>query len=122
MTINCIANENYFWFCIPRGLFRKLGGTDFLLRCDFTVSRLPIKLSFFHLQVLLYWKLLYNHNFTPHRTPIWNNKFNLFRYKSLFILDWLEKGIWSILHLLNEDGSSVPNTVCTVNVNNLNAF
>ncbi len=60
--------------------------------------------SSFHQQVLLYRKLLYNHNFTPHRTPIWNNRFILFRYKSLCILDWLEKGVWSVLHLMNEDG------------------
>jgi len=53
-----ITNENSFWFCIPRGIFRKLGGIDFLLRCDYTVSRLPIKLSSFHQQILLYWKLL----------------------------------------------------------------
>lgn len=99
-----ITNESSFWFCIPRGIFRKLGGIDFLLRCDFTVSRLPIKLASFHQQILLYWKL-YNHNLTPHKTPIWNNRFILSRYKSLCILEWFEKGVWSVLHLMDEDGS-----------------
>ncbi len=75
------------------------------VRCGFTVSKLPIKLSSFHQQVSLYWKLSYNHNFTPHRAPQWNNRFILFRYKSLRILDWLEKGVWPVLRLMNEDGS-----------------
>lgn len=77
---------------------------EFLLRCDFTPQRLPIKLSQFHQQVLLYWKLLYNHNFTPHKTPIWNNRYITIRNKSLYNKDWMEKGIWSVLHLVNSRG------------------
>ncbi len=35
-------------------VFRNLGGIDFLLRCDFDISKLPVKLSAFHQQVLHY--------------------------------------------------------------------
>uniref|UniRef100_A0A3B1J8J0 Reverse transcriptase domain-containing protein n=1 Tax=Astyanax mexicanus TaxID=7994 RepID=A0A3B1J8J0_ASTMX len=54
-----------FWCIIPNVVFQNVGGIDFLLRCDFDYNKLPIKLSDFHQQVLLYWKLLYKHNFTP---------------------------------------------------------
>ncbi len=33
-----------------------------------------IKISSFHQQLRLLWKLLYNHNFTLHNRPIWNNR------------------------------------------------
>lgn len=39
-------------------------GLIFLPRCDFSVAKLPIKLSKFHEQVLLYWKMIYKHRFT----------------------------------------------------------
>ncbi|XP_049904321.1 uncharacterized protein LOC126392755 isoform X1 [Epinephelus moara] len=78
---------------------------DFLLRCDFCITKLPVKLSKFHQQVLLYWKLIYSHNFTPHSVPIWNNRCILSRRKSLFFDDWVERGILSILHLMDSRGN-----------------
>ncbi len=41
-------------------MFKECGGILFLLQCDFEFSKLPIKLSAFHQQVLLYWKLISN--------------------------------------------------------------
>ena len=55
-------NNKSFWYHLSREIFKKLGGIDFLLKCDFNIHELPVKLSLFHQQVLLYWKLLYNHN------------------------------------------------------------
>lgn len=49
-----INNESSFWFEIPIAIFKKCGGISFLLKCDFDLSKLPIKLSTFHQQVLLY--------------------------------------------------------------------
>nr|XP_023666313.1 uncharacterized protein LOC111843186 [Paramormyrops kingsleyae] len=102
--LKSLLNQNSFWFHIPRELFKKIGGIEFLLRCDFNVQRLPIKLSQFHQQVLLYWKILYNHNFTPHNTPLWNNRYITFKNKSLYDKDWMEKGIWSVFHLMDKSG------------------
>lgn len=76
-----------------------------MLKCDFNIQKLPVKLSLFHQQVLLYWNLLYNHNFTPHNTPIWNNRYITVKRKSLYNKDWLDKGIWSLIHLVESDGS-----------------
>ncbi len=35
---------------------------------------------------------------------MWNNRYILFRNKTLFIRDWWERGVWSIVHLLGNDG------------------
>lgn len=39
-----------------------------MLRCDFELSKIPIKLSKFHGQALLYAKIVFTHNYSPHRT------------------------------------------------------
>lgn len=43
-----LMNSNSLWFCIPRAIFKKLGGIDLLLKCDFSIQKLPVKLSSFH--------------------------------------------------------------------------
>ena len=89
-----------FWFIVPNMIFKKMGGMDFLLRCDFECSSLAIKLSAFHQQALLYWKLIYNHNFTPHNTPVWNNRYIRLSRKSVYIEEWKSNGIWAVAHFL----------------------
>ena len=116
-----IREGHSFWFDFPSKIFRNFGNIDFLLRCDFDISKLPVKLSAFHRQALLYWKLIYKHNFTPHTVPIWNNRCILIRRKSFFYKEWMEKGIWSICHLLDNNGDILTynsfivkyNLVCT---------
>ena len=41
-----IQNKDGFWFNIPSEIFDKCGGIDFLLRCDFCISKLPTTLCF----------------------------------------------------------------------------
>ncbi len=77
-----LGKTESFWYAVP--LFRKLGGIHFLLKCD--LPKLPVKLSAFHQQVLLCSKMAHTHNFTPHDTPIWNNRYILNRHKSLFFM------------------------------------
>uniref|UniRef100_A0A3Q2NMZ7 Inosine triphosphate pyrophosphatase n=1 Tax=Fundulus heteroclitus TaxID=8078 RepID=A0A3Q2NMZ7_FUNHE len=43
-----LAALSEHWFCLTKGLFKKIGGLDFVLRCDFNVYRLSVKLSAFH--------------------------------------------------------------------------
>lgn len=92
------------WFSLPRFIFKKLGGIYLLLKCDFTVNKLSVKLLAFHQQVLFYWKMIYKHNFSPHHIPLWNNRVILRRRKSVFMEGWMEKQIWSIFHMLEENG------------------
>ena len=51
-----IKQYEHFWFNLPTKLFLDFGGVEFLLKCDFEMSKLPVKLSKFHQQVLHYWK------------------------------------------------------------------
>lgn len=99
-----LQNTNAFWFHLPLTIF--VGFFFFLLlRCDLCVSKLPIKSkSKLHQQVLLYWKMIYKHNVTPHNSPIWNNTSVLFQRKSGCCYDWTERGVWSILHLMDSSG------------------
>ncbi|XP_040908382.1 uncharacterized protein LOC121191268 [Toxotes jaculatrix] len=100
-----LKNDNGIWFSLPAFIFNKVGGIQFLLVCDFEISKLPIKLSKFHQQVLLHWKMIFKHNFSPHNVPLWNNRVILNRRKSMFIEEWLTKKIWSILHIMDENGN-----------------
>lgn len=96
--------SDIFWYCIPNFIFNKIGGLKILIISDFAMNKLPIKLSEFHKQVLMYWKLIYVHNFSPHSTMIWNNRYILYRNKSLFYEEWMNRNIWSIVHLMNSNG------------------
>ncbi len=49
-----VLNKNSFWFTITDAIFKNMGGIDFVLRCDYDVYKLPVILSEFHEQVLLY--------------------------------------------------------------------
>uniref|UniRef100_A0A1A7XB67 Reverse transcriptase domain-containing protein n=2 Tax=Iconisemion striatum TaxID=60296 RepID=A0A1A7XB67_9TELE len=102
---NFITRINTLWFNLPAKIFSNIGGIQLLLKCDYELSKLPIKLSKFHEQVLQYWKLIYKHNFTPHNTPIWNNRYILIKKKSFYFKDWDDQGIWSILHLMDDNGN-----------------
>lgn len=108
-----LKKSEAFWYCIPRLIFSRVGGLPYLLSCDFAISKLPIKLSDFHQQVLMYWKLIYKHNFTPHSSPIWNNRYVTLSRKSLYIKEWKEKNICSILDILDDEGNIFSyNTFC----------
>lgn len=74
-----ICNTSSLWFTISSSEFGKVGGLESLIRCDFELSKLPLKWSAFHKPVLLYWKLAFSH-----KTCIWNNRFILHHNKSLF--------------------------------------
>uniref|UniRef100_A0A671UBE6 Reverse transcriptase domain-containing protein n=1 Tax=Sparus aurata TaxID=8175 RepID=A0A671UBE6_SPAAU len=101
----CLRNPDSIWFFIPNHIFNKIGGLFFLLKCNFLPNRLPIKLSKFHQQTLLAWKLAFVHNFSPHKAFLWNNSNILIRNKSLFLPKWFERGIIHILHLFDNAGN-----------------
>lgn len=72
------------WHFISSHVFSKVGGLQFLLGCNYNSEKIPIRLSYFHKQVLLAWSLLYKHNFSPHGYSIWNNRDILDKNKTLF--------------------------------------
>ncbi len=97
-------NKPSLWNFIPNFIFDQLGGLSFLLMCDYKIEKLPVKLSAFHAQALLAWKLIYKHNFSPQRYFIWNNRCILYKHKSIFLKSWFDKGIVLVSHLFNTQG------------------
>lgn len=100
-----LCNTNSLWFVVSSSIFEKIGGLEFLMRCDFELSKLPLKLSVFHQQVLMCWKLAFSHNFSPHKTCIWNNRFIIHHNKSLFYRNWFQYNILSILDVMDTSGN-----------------
>ncbi len=74
--INCLKqfrkNPVSLWNFILNYVFSQVGGLDFLLMCN-KIDKLPATLSAFHRQALLAWSLIFKHNFSTHRSLIWNN-------------------------------------------------
>ncbi len=98
------ACSNSMWFHIPRAIFGKLGGMDFLLRCDFDINKISLALSKFHSQILHFWKMIFTHNFTPHSSVLWNNRTILINRKSVFKAEWFDKGILFVTDLMDCKG------------------
>lgn len=99
-----LAKPSSIWNVFPQLVSSQLGGIHFLLMCNYDISKLPIKISNFHRQVLLAWALIYKHNFSPQRCFIWNNKNILFKNKSLFYDSWFSNGLFLVEQLFNEQG------------------
>uniref|UniRef100_A0A9J8ACX2 Reverse transcriptase domain-containing protein n=1 Tax=Cyprinus carpio carpio TaxID=630221 RepID=A0A9J8ACX2_CYPCA len=99
-----LNNTDSMWNMISKSVFDKLGGLSFLLMCDYRIEKLPVKLSAFHRQALLAWKLIYKHNFSPHYYYIWNNCNILYKHKSIFLKTWFDEGILVVGQLLNYQG------------------
>ncbi len=72
--IEYIKNKDTVWHIFPNFMFNSLGGINFLLKLNFSVDKIPIKLASFHKQALLAWQLVYKNNFTPHWYFLWNNR------------------------------------------------
>lgn len=102
---HCLTHMNTPWFFIPNFLFDKCGGLKFLLSCNFTSGKLPVKLANFHKQALDTWKIAFKHNFSPHSCILWNNQHILYKNKTIFIREWYYQGIIFAYELLNNDGN-----------------
>ncbi len=81
------------------------GGLELFLRCNFDINKVPIKLSSFHKQVCLLWMLIFKHNFSPHKSVIWNNKYIKFKNKSLFYRNWYNNGTLLVRQLFKNNGN-----------------
>lgn len=100
----CIKKPKSLWYFIPNNIFQNFGGLEFLLNCNFCVSKLPIKLSNFYKQALSAWKLCYSHNFSPHKCIIWNNCCILKKNHSIISTSWINKSIIYVKDLVDNNG------------------
>ena len=84
-------------------LFRKLGGLNFLLRCNYDPKYLPI----FYRNILKFFKelkTLYGYD-QGSDLVLFNNREILVDNKSVYFNNWVENDIISIKDLLKDDGS-----------------
>ena len=100
----CLRASDSIWYFIPNNIFKQLGGLHFLLTCNYKTTKLPIKLSKCIQQALLAWKLCYTHNFSPHKTIIWNNVNITVGKKSIFKQKWFDRGILYVNDLFDTNG------------------
>lgn len=103
--IKFMKEKDSIWYTIPKHVFDMMGGIDLLLRCDFKIDKLPVKLANFHKQALLAWMLVYKHNFSPNKYIIWNNRCIKYKNESLFYKNWYENDIVFVKQLLNSNGN-----------------
>ncbi len=59
-----ITSKDTAWHIFPNFIFNYLGGINSLLKCIYSIDKIPIKLLSFHKQALLAWQLIHKHNFT----------------------------------------------------------
>lgn len=50
--IKLLRNKDSIWRIFPNFIFKEVGGIEFLLKCNYSIDKLPIKLSNFHRQAL----------------------------------------------------------------------
>jgi len=79
---------------------KKYGGV-FLLKCNYVVNDLNLKLSGFYLEMLQWWVEFRNHfaDINFYRYIIWNNKDIRIANKPVFYKTYLERGILSLKDL-----------------------
>ena len=100
------TSHNSNWCIIPKHYFKRMGGLDFLLRCNYDTN-------FFNYLPLFYKKTLeiFNESKTLHSYDqsqeliLFNNKDILVAGEPIHLSEWFRKGILSINELLNETGN-----------------
>ena len=94
------------WRTVPDYCLDKLGGLNFLLRCNYNPKHLNTLPSFYQ-SILMYFNELRNlYVFDQAQDLIlFNNKEKLIEGKPLFLRDWFNKGILSIQDLLDDAGN-----------------
>ena len=94
------------WCSVPNHYFRKKGGLNFLLKCNYDTKYFP-QLPAFYKNILKFFqelKILYGYD-QESDVVLYNNKEILVDETPVYLSNWMEKGIVSIKDLLKEDGS-----------------
>ena len=100
-----LATGKRSWCTVPNHFFRKMGGLDFILRCNYNAkyfNQLPI----FYKNILDSFselKTLYGYD-QSQDIVLFNNKDILVDGNEVYINEWFKKGVVSIKDLLKNDG------------------
>ena len=98
-----LKHVNSNWNSVPNFFLRRLGGLNFLLRCNYDVTYLNSKLPTFYKDMLSFFddlKNLYNYNLG--QLVLFNNREILIDGKPLFIQEWFSKGVIFSSDLLSD--------------------
>lgn len=93
------------WCSVPNHYFRKQGGLNFLLKCNYDTKFFP-KLPTFYKSILKFFqelKVLYGYD-QASDLVLYNNKEIQVDQKTVYLNNWIKKGVVSIKDLLKEDG------------------
>ena len=100
------TSDNSNWCIIPKHYFKRMGGLNFLLRCNYDTNFFN-DLPLFYKKILEFFnelKTLYSYD-QKQELILFNNKDILVDGKPFFLSEWFRKGILSINELLNETGN-----------------
>ena len=93
------------WCSVPNHYFRKQGGVNFLLKCNYDKKFFP-QLPTFYKNILKFFqelKVLYGYD-QASDLVLYNNKEIRVDQKTVYLNNWMKKGVLSIKVLLKEDG------------------
>ena len=96
------------WKLVLDTLLKPVGG-PYLLKCNFSLSDLPIKVSPFYDECLTLWSK-FNSTMSEQvedilKEIVWNNKNILVNKESCYYLDFVEAGMHRICDTIKTDGS-----------------
>lgn len=94
--------NNTGWADYAQMFYEKIGGLNFILRCHYSISKLP-EIPLFYSNLLKYAHELF---VTPYSEYIlWNNKHITVNNLSIYFKDWHIKGVVYVQDLCKEDGT-----------------
>jgi len=100
------TSDNSNWCTIPEHYFRRKGGLNFLLRCNYDTNYFK-DFPPFYKKILDFFnelRTLYSYD-QKRELVLFNNKDVLVDGKPIFLSEWFKKGILSINDLLNVSGN-----------------
>ena len=101
-----MTSDKKNWGIIPNHFFKKMGGLNFLLRCNYDTKYFNDLLVFYKKILQFFNDLRILHVYDQQQDIILlNNKEILVDGKPIFFSEWFKKGIISIKDLLNENGN-----------------
>ena len=97
------------WCTVPYHFFRKLGGLNFLLKCNCDPKHLPQPPIFYRniIQFFKELKTIYGYD-QGSGLVLFNNREILVDNKAVYINNWVENDVISIKDLLKDDGNYLP--------------
>ena len=101
-----LATGKRSWCTVPNHFFRKMGGLDFILRCNYNAKYFD-QLPVFYKNILdsfNEWKTFYGYD-QSQDIVLFNNKEILVDGKPVYINECFKKGVVSIKDLLKNDGN-----------------